>query len=184
MKIKAILLYFVLIIFFSCDNREKAVSINNSQKSSFSKTTPLHIHNQNSKSIDIEYSSEQLDNNKGLSNSSINTIFQDSDNLLWIGTWDGLNRYDGSNFKIYRPEANNENSLSNQVILKIDEDSNGNIWIVTIHGINRFDKKTGTFQRYYFSRKDISPLSESEFNMALDSSKRVFCAAKNWGIGY
>ncbi|WP_073482345.1 MULTISPECIES: hybrid sensor histidine kinase/response regulator transcription factor [unclassified Flavobacterium] len=186
MKIKAILLYFVLMIFFSCDNKEKTISINNAQKSSFLKTTSLPIHNQNaaSKTIDIEYSAEQLDNNKGLSNSSINAIFQDSDNLLWIGTWDGLNRYDGSNFKIYRPEANNENSLSNQVILKIDEDSNGNIWIVTIHGINRFDKKTGTFQRYYFSRKDISPLSESEFNMALDSSKRVFCAAKNWGIGY
>jgi ligand-binding sensor domain-containing protein len=43
---------------------------------------------------------EQLDNTKGLSNSSVSTIFQDSENLLWIGTWDGLNRYDG-NFKIF-----------------------------------------------------------------------------------
>lgn len=38
-------------------------------------------------------------------------IFQDSENLLWIVTWDGLNRYNGNSFKIFRPELNNENSL-------------------------------------------------------------------------
>ncbi|MBD3661031.1 MAG: hypothetical protein HUJ11_02370, partial [Arenibacter algicola] len=64
---------------------------------------------------DRKYKLQQIDNSLGLSNSSINAIFQDSDNLLWIGTWDGLNRYDGSKFKIFRPELNNENSLSNQV---------------------------------------------------------------------
>ncbi len=132
----------------------------------------------------IKYSTEQLDNTNGLSNSSVNTIFQDSENLLWIGTWDGLNRYDGSRFKIFRPELNNENSLTNQVILKIDEDDVGQIWILTMHGINRYDKKTNTFKRYYFSRKDKPPFSESEFNIALDGSKKVFCAVKDWGIGY
>lgn len=137
-----------------------------------------------SKILDLKYTIEQLDNTKGLSNSSVNAIFQDSENLLWIGTWDGLNRYDGSNFKIFRPELNNEKSLSNQVILKIDEDNAGSIWILTIHGINSYDKKSNTFQRYYFSRKKISPLTESEFNMTLDNSKRVFCAIKGWGIGY
>ena len=132
----------------------------------------------------IKYSTEQLDNTNGLSNSSVNTIFQDSENLLWIGTWDGLNRYDGNGFNIFRPELDNENSLTNQVILKIDEDSTGHIWVLTMHGINRYDKKSNTFKRYYFSRKDKPPFSESEFNMALDGSKTVFCAVKDWGIGY
>jgi signal transduction histidine kinase/DNA-binding response OmpR family regulator/ligand-binding sensor domain-containing protein len=136
------------------------------------------------KALDLKYSLEQLDNTKGLSNSSVNCIFQDAENLLWIGTWDGLNRYDGSSFKIYRPELDNENSLSNQVILKIDEDNTGKIWILTIHGINQYDKKTDRFQRYYFTRINKPPLSESEFNMALDASKNVFCAVKDWGIGY
>ena len=99
------------------------------------------------------YIIKQLDNTKGLSNSSVNAIFQDSENLLWIGTWDGLNRYDGNNFKIFRPESNNENSISNQVILKTDEDDTGAIWVSTMHGINRYDKKTNTFQQFYFSRK-------------------------------
>ncbi|MCD6091786.1 MAG: hypothetical protein J7J72_09825, partial [Bacteroidales bacterium] len=137
-----------------------------------------------SKILDLKYAIEQLDNTKGLSNSSVNAIFQDSENLLWIGTWDGLNRYDGNNFKIFRPELNNEKSLANQVILKIDEDNAGRIWILTIHGINSYDKKSNTFHRYYFSRENISPLTESEFNMTLDNSKRVFCAIKGWGIGY
>ena len=133
---------------------------------------------------ETKYKVKQIDNSIGLSNSSINTIFQDSDNLLWIGTWDGLNRYDGSKFKIFRPELNNENSLSNQVILKIKEDNAGKIWVTTIHGLNSYDKKTNTFQRYYFSRINNPPISESEFNMALDPSKTVFCAVKDWGIGY
>ena len=136
------------------------------------------------KSLELKYSLEQLDNTKGLSNSSVNTIFQDSEKLIWIGTWDGLNRYDGNTFKIFRPELNNENSLSNQVILKIDEDNLGRIWILTMHGINQYDKKTDRFTRYYFSRKNTPPLSESEFNIALDKSKKVFCAVKDWGIGY
>ncbi|HUH28034.1 hybrid sensor histidine kinase/response regulator transcription factor [Gelidibacter sp.] len=132
----------------------------------------------------LQYSTEQLDNTSGLSNSSVNTIFQDSEDLLWIGTWDGLNRYDGNHFKTFRPELNNENSLTNQVILKIDEDKSGFIWVLTIHGLNKYDKKSNTFTRYFFSRDDKPPLTESEFNMALDASKNVYCAVKDWGIGY
>lgn len=174
--------------FVACNNKEKAGQIFavtklnkvtlEAKKDDFKQLTG------SSKTLDLKYSLEQLDNTKGLSNSSVNSIFQDSENLIWIGTWDGLNRYDGNSFKIFRPELDNDNSLSNQVILKIDEDNTGKIWILTMHGINRYDKKTGTFQRYYFTRKNKPPLSESEFNMALDVSKNVFCAVKDWGIGY
>lgn len=170
----------------ACTNREKLSPPEKLQTQRLlatvkSNSKPLF---DSAKAVDLKYTLEQLDNTKGLSNSSVNTIFQDSENLLWIGTWDGLNRYDGNSFKIFRPELDNQNSLSNQVILKIDEDNTGRIWILTIHGINRYDKKTGIFQQYYFSRKNKPPLSESEFNMALDASKKVFCAVKDWGIGY
>ncbi|MBF4519104.1 response regulator [Flavobacterium sp. ANB] len=190
MKIKLILISCMSLVFFACDGGDKPVSINNTTEI-ISEPAQKVIQNENfqsfldsSQTSDIKYSSEQLDNTEGLSNSSINAIFQDSENLLWIGTWDGLNRYDGSSFNIFRPELGNKNSLTNQVILKIDEDDKGKIWILTIHGINQYDKKTGHFQHYFFSRKNIPPLSESEFNLALDSSKKVFCAAKDWGIGY
>ena len=155
-------IFIIFIVLVACNNNGKSVPVIGS-------TTIHHkvIHRNNlkllldpSKTIDLKYSLEQLDNTKGLSNSSVNSIFQDSENLLWIGTWDGLNRYDGNNFKIFRPELDNENSLSNQVILKIGEDNIGKIWILTMHGINRYDKKTGTFQRYYFTRKNISKQEE------------------------
>ena len=144
----------------------------------------LNYDSHQSRDLVVKYNIEQLDNTNGLSNSSVNDIFQDSENLLWIGTWDGLNRYDGHKFKVFRPELNNKNSLSNQVILKIDEDRSGKIWALTMHGLNRYDKISNSFTRFYFSRKNTPPFTESEFNMTLDQSKNVFCAVKDWGIGY
>jgi signal transduction histidine kinase/DNA-binding response OmpR family regulator/ligand-binding sensor domain-containing protein len=189
LRIKVVFICFLFIGFVACNKKEKQPL--NSPATNLQAATTAEIKNSNFKTIsdskktlEIKYSLEQLDNTKGLSNSSANAIFQDSENLLWIGTWDGLNRYDGNNFKIFRPELNNENSLSNQVILKINEDDLGHIWILTMHGINKYDKKTDRFKRFYFSRKNTPPLSESEFNMALDNSKKVFCAVKDWGIGY
>ncbi|VAW20865.1 DNA-binding response regulator, AraC family [hydrothermal vent metagenome] len=126
----------------------------------------------------------QLNNSTGLSNSSVNTIFQDSGHLLWIGTWDGLNRYDGYGITIFRPELNNPNSLSNQVILKIVEGKAGDIWVLTMHGINRYNKKTNLFTRYLFSNTDNIPLTATEYHIASDNRKTVFCAAKGWGLGY
>ncbi len=131
-----------------------------------------------------KYVLEELDNTAGLSNSSVNCTFQDSQGLLWIGTWDGLNRYDGSSFKIFRPEPDNARSLSNQVVLKIMEDGKGDLWILTMHGINRYSKSTDTFTRYFFSADAATPLSESQFNLAADANQNIYCAVKGWGIGY
>jgi len=191
LKRKIVLISFIFTGLFACNNKKEPNSFDVANVKSLKEIkdnkadvtgskSPLD----SSKIADTKYSLEQLDNTKGLSNSSVNCIFQDSENLIWIGTWDGLNRYNANDFKIFRPELNNESSLSNQVILKIDEDDKGKIWILTIHGINQYDKKADKFKRYYFSRENNPPLSESEFNMALDTSKKVFCAVKNWGIGY
>lgn len=189
-KIKYLFIGLGLIATIACNNKRQTDAIG-SEIALVQEKPGTRIHNTDfefvsdtSKTLDLKYSFEQLDNTIGLSNSSVNAIFQDSENIMWVGTWDGLNRYDGVNFKIFRPELNNENSLSNQVILKIGEDAAGHIWILTMHGINRYNKSTDTFQHFYFARKNRPPLSESEFNMALDGSKTVFCAAKDWGIGY
>ena len=185
MKTKILFLGIFASIVISCNSRQTPIklsaSASNLQLDVYSETTDTinKVFKDTTKISDANYFIEQLDNTNGLSNSSVNTIFQDSENLLWIGTWDGLNRYDGGKFKIFRPELNNENSLSNQVILKLGEDNTGQIWILTMHGINRYDKKKNVFQPFYFSRKNDPPLSESEFNMALDDAKNVFCAVKD-----
>ena len=101
MKIKTIYRYSIFIILLACTTKEDNTSFNTKVINQFDSTEQSKIENKDYKSVwdsyqslDLKYSLEQLDNTKGLSNSSINTIFQDSENLLWIGTWDGLNRYD------------------------------------------------------------------------------------------
>src|SRR5919109_457632 len=66
---------------------------------------------------------------QGLSQSSVRVIFQDSRGFLWFGTEDGLNRYDGYNFKTYKPDPDVPSSLSDRWITSIVEDKDGYLWI-------------------------------------------------------
>ncbi len=85
----------------------------------------------------------------GLSGNSITALFQDSQGFLWVGTMDGLNRYDGYSFEIFRHEINQENSISGNYIQCITEDCNGDLWIGTIgNGLNRWDRDTESFTAY------------------------------------
>lgn len=70
----------------------------------------------------------------GLSQSTVTCIFQDSRGFLWIGTEDGLNRFDGYDFKIYKNDPSNAASLSHDAVWSIDEDAAGNLWIGTSGG--------------------------------------------------
>src|SRR5215217_539292 len=81
---------------------------------------------------------EHLDINAGLSQNHIMTILQDSRGFMWFATRDGLNKYDGYKFTIYKNDANNNNSISNNFISGIVEDRKGIIWIATrAGGLNR-----------------------------------------------
>jgi ligand-binding sensor domain-containing protein/signal transduction histidine kinase len=85
----------------------------------------------------------------GLSSSTIHCIFQDNQGFLWLGTSNGLNKYDGYNFKTYRYQPENPNSLSENVVRTIIQDRAGNLWIGTFGGgVNRFDPRTETFKHY------------------------------------
>jgi signal transduction histidine kinase/ligand-binding sensor domain-containing protein len=81
----------------------------------------------------------------GLSQSFVKTICQDKVGFIWIGTDDGLNRFDGKNFLIYKHNLNVENSLLSSQILCIYEDSRGNLWIGTSFGLNQFDRRNNSF---------------------------------------
>lgn len=94
---------------------------------------------------------KHLDIHNGLSQGSIRSIYQDSRGFLWFGTHDGLNRYDGSNFKIYRNESGDRSSISNNWIYCITEDSEGNLWIGTADGFNKYDPHSEKFMRFRLS---------------------------------
>ncbi len=98
----------------------------------------------------------------GLSQSSPNCIFQDSRGLLWIGTEDGLNKYDGFSFEVYKPEQNDQFSISHPRILSICEDSESNLWIGTNGGgLNKYDRKSDRFVHYLPGKNDTAFLAGS-----------------------
>jgi ligand-binding sensor domain-containing protein/signal transduction histidine kinase len=85
--------------------------------------------------------------NDGLSQSMVNCMLQDSQGFMWIGTGDGLNRYDGTQCVVYKNRVNDHRSLSNNMVRRIIEDREGNIWVGTDGGLNRYDRKTNRFHR-------------------------------------
>jgi signal transduction histidine kinase/ligand-binding sensor domain-containing protein/DNA-binding NarL/FixJ family response regulator len=81
---------------------------------------------------------------QGLSNNAVNCIFRDPYGFMWIGTYDGLNRYDGYNFKIYRNIWGNKQSLINNYIIALTGDEN-NLWIGTQKGLSRLNYGNALF---------------------------------------
>ncbi|MHA4809431.1 two-component regulator propeller domain-containing protein [Flavitalea flava] len=126
---------------------------------------------------------QHLDNRNGLSNSSINHIFKDADNVLWIATWDGLNMYNGTSFHVFNYSKENDyKSIGSNVIQHITEDKKGNIWISTIEGISRYEKRTGKFYNYFYNQYQKSRISEQEYALAVDTSGMVYCLNRKTGL--
>lgn len=131
----------------------------------------------------VHYAYRQLDSRSGLSNSSVNDLFQDADNLLWVATWDGLNVYDGSGFHVFNYSKKNiAKSIGNNVILQIREDKKGFIWIVTVEGLSRYDKNTGKFSNYFYKTRQTKSVSEQEYKLAIDREGNVYCLSHKSGL--
>jgi PAS domain S-box-containing protein len=91
---------------------------------------------------------EHITNEQGLSQNTIYSIFQDNKGFLWVGTEDGLNRYDGYDFTVYRFDPDKPGSLSNNGIHAICADNTNTLWVGTEEGLNRFDRLHGRFTCY------------------------------------
>lgn len=89
-----------------------------------------------------------LSTNEGLSNSYVSTIVQDHLGYMWFGTLDGLNKFDGYEFTVYRHNALDSFSLPHSEIRKVVEDSSGALWIATNSGIARYDRNNDRFVRF------------------------------------
>jgi len=85
----------------------------------------------------IYFKTKNLSTENGLSDNRVTCFYKDRKGFMWIGTRNGLNRYDGHSFKVFRPSA--VNSISNEIINDIAEDSKGRIWVATMEGLNIYD---------------------------------------------
>jgi ligand-binding sensor domain-containing protein len=125
-----------------------------------------------------QYSFQQLDNSSGLSNSCINSICNDSDNLLWFGTWDGLNFYDGRTVHVFNYERADlkRNSIASNVIYQVEEDRQRDIWVGTVEGISKFNKNTGVFSNYFYSKGKVV---SNGYTLAINSRGGVYAGRRN-----
>lgn len=88
---------------------------------------------------------KHLDINNGLSNNQVKAICSDSHGYLWVGTVNGLNRFDGHSVKVFKKIDNDSTSLPDNYIYDIYEDNSGKLWINTFVGLTIFDPKTEKF---------------------------------------
>jgi signal transduction histidine kinase/ligand-binding sensor domain-containing protein/AraC-like DNA-binding protein len=109
-------------------------------------------------SNDIHVRFNQITSNDGLSQNTVDYILQDRRGFIWFATWNGLNRYDGYSFKIYKADKK-ENSISNNYIHSICEDLEGNLWIGTENGLNILDVITDHFITLINNPSDTNSIS-------------------------
>ncbi|MCP4543236.1 MAG: GAF domain-containing protein [Chloroflexi bacterium] len=109
---------------------------------------------------DIKF--ERISLEQGLSDSTIFCILQDSKGFMWFGTHDGLNKYDGYDFTVYRHDLEDPNSLSNNAVRSIYEDQFGTLWVGTDGGgLDRFDRGSERFVHYQNDPADFGSLSHN-----------------------
>ena len=97
-------------------------------------------------SIDIRF--RHLTEKNGLSQGTVKCIFKDSQGYMWFGTRDGLNRYDGYRFTVFKNDPKDPSSISDNFINHIYEDSRGRLWIGTKNGLNLYDRETDFFKKF------------------------------------
>lgn len=97
---------------------------------------------------------------QGLSQSVVNALFQDSKGFIWIGTQNGLNKFDGYSFESFTTNPNDTTTISNNWIYSITEDRDGNLWIATKGGLNKFNPTYKRFQRINYKTAYIHPVAE------------------------
>ncbi|OQP57333.1 two-component regulator propeller domain-containing protein [Niastella populi] len=102
-------------------------------------------------SVAWNYPVKYLGIDQGLSNNVVITIYQDYKGFMWFGTYDGLNRYDGYGFKIFRNVIGDSTSLNNNTIYTIEGDKENNIWVGGLKGACVYDPVRSNFSRLQYS---------------------------------
>ncbi|HEU4643684.1 MAG TPA: two-component regulator propeller domain-containing protein, partial [Gemmatimonadaceae bacterium] len=103
---------------------------------------------------------ERMAQERGLSNGTVTAIVQDQVGFLWFGTEDGLDRYDGSGFTIFRPMPGDTSGLANAWVTGLAVGHDGTVWIGTLRGgVHGYDPRTRRFRRYHHRAGDSLSLS-------------------------
>ena len=120
--------------------------------------------------------------NDGLSSSNVTSITQDREGYLWVATEDGLNRFDGNSFVVYRNIPSDSTSLINNHVMKIYEDSKGRFWVATLTGLCLYDRMTDRFIPYNLLDYDRDKGSLQFYNLLEDSQGYIWVCISGNGV--
>lgn len=133
-------------------------------------------------SIESELKFKRITIEDGLSQGTVEAIFQDSKGYMWFGTGEGLNRYDGHEFKVYRYDLYDNNSISANYVDAIIEDREGFLWIGTSKGLNKLDPDTDTITRYLYDADNPDSISHSNVWALLEDGRGYIWAGTEKGL--
>ena len=128
--------------------------------------------------IQNELKFKHFSSSDGLSQRSVMSILQDKKGYLWFGTRDGLNKFDGKKFTVYRHIYGDTTSISNNNIYAIYEDSYNNLWIGTQNGLNKFNPEKDNFTRYKHSNSNSTIADNIIWNI-IQHDDNLFLATNN-----
>lgn len=137
---------------------------------------------QMSHSQDINIRFQHITSDQGLSQNTVDCILQDSRGFMWFGTWNGLNRFDGYNFIVFKSEAQGK-SLSNNFVYSVCEDKTGNIWAGTKNGLNILDHSTNQFFSLFHDPKNNNSISGNRINaVCCDREGTIWVGTSDAGL--
>ena len=140
----------------------------NSLRNTLCSTILLLVFAAKSFAQDPQVQFERLEGEASFSNAGIYVIAQDAQGFMWFGSLgDGLARYDGYDFRVFRRESGNPHSLSDNEINNIDIAPDGKIWLATSNGLNEFDPNTEKFARFFHDPADAESISSSHIDSSL-----------------
>lgn len=121
----------------------------------------------------------KLSNPQNLSHVRVESIVQDTQGFMWFGTWNGLNRYDGYKFKVFKHEPGDPKSLSGVYVYSLFKDHSGNLWVGTDGFLDRFHPETESFTHYKLDKPSTNGLSSIVNHISEDSGGKLWLSTRN-----
>ena len=118
----------------------------------------------------------------GLSHNRVWAITQDKYGLIWIGTNDGLNRFDGYEMDVFRNEPGNKNSLPENFVRCLFTDSRGVVWIGTANGLAHYDSRTNSFHSFFPDSTDENSLPGNNISTIKEDAYGILWIGTNIGL--
>lgn len=140
----------------------------------------LHTSSLLAQSSDLRF--DRISVEQGLSHFSVTVIVQDHQGFLWFGTEDGLNKYDGHTFTVYRPIAQDSSSLPHSSVSALLVDRHGRLWVGTIDGLCRYDPEADRFVRYRHIAHDPQSLPANGIRDIFEDAAGTLWIGTNAGL--